>query len=205
MRGFKRYGWSVVAALALAPVAATAGTIDFRSGTFALADGAASFSATVDGVTASLAPDPAGARLYWDSTDGIGVRWSYETDEIEDVERLTLSFSSPIFIQEIMLTDLFNEHGYLETGWYELDGGAPIGFSADPGQLLSITNGIKLISLDQQVSSIRFGAPGMVGPAEGHEFSIGRVKFAAAPVPEPASGILLGAGGLLIGWAVRRR
>jgi hypothetical protein len=206
MRGFNRYGWSVAAALALAPLSGTAGTIDFRTGTFAGADGAPSFSATVDGVTASLAPDPAGAHLYWDSTDGIGVRWSYETDEIENDERLTLSFSSPIHIQEIMLTDLFNEHGYLETGWYELDGGPATGFTADADQLLGITNGVKLISLDRQVSSIRFGAPGMIGPAEGHEFSIGRVKFgAAAPVPEPASGLLLSAGGLLIGWAVRRR
>jgi hypothetical protein len=196
---------AIASALGLLPMTGAAGTIDFRSSAFSGANYTSSFSATVDGVTTTLTPDPLGAKLYWDSTDGVGVRWSYEADEIEAVERLTLSFASPIQIQEIMLTDLFNEDGYLETGWYEIDGGAQNWFSADAGQIPGSTNGVKILSLDQTVRSIRFGAPGLVN-GENHEFSLARIRFgAAAPIPEPASGLLLGIGGLLVGWTVRRR
>jgi hypothetical protein len=196
---------AIAAGLGLLPVTGAAGTIDFRSATFSGADNAATFSASAGGVTTTLTPDPREAKLYWDSTDGIGVRWSYETDEIEAIEKLTVSFSTPIRVQEIMLTDLFYEDGYLETGWYELDGGAANWFSADLSQIPGSTNGVKLLSLDQTVSSIRFGAPGRFD-GENHEFSVARIRFgAAAPIPEPASGALLGLGGMLVGLAVRRR
>jgi hypothetical protein len=195
---------AIGAALGLAPLGANAATIDFRSSAFSGADTAPSFSATAGGVTTTLTPEPGGARLYWDSTDGIGVRWNYETDEIEGTERLAIQFSTPIRVTQIMLTDLFNEHGYLERGWYQLDGGAQTWFSADPGQLLDLTNGVKLLATDQTVSSIRFGAPGRT-EGQHHEFSVARLTYSAAAVPEPASSLLTGVGGLIVGWALRRR
>ena len=127
--------FALAAAFGLAPFASHAATIDFRSSAFAGADYATGFSTTVGGVTTTLAPEPTGAKLYWDSTDGIGVRFDYEADEIEGVERLAVSFSTPIQVTQIMLTDLFFESGYLETGWYQIDDGAQTWFSADASQL----------------------------------------------------------------------
>jgi hypothetical protein len=198
---------ALAAAVGLAPLSTRAATIDFRSSSFSAADNAASFSNTVSGVTTTLAPEPDRAKLYWDSTDGIGVRFDYETDEIEGVERLAISFSTPIRLTEIMLTDLFNENGYLETGWYQVNGGGQNWFSADPSQLLDSTNGVKLLALDQVTTTLRFGAPGLVN-GQNHEFSVARIRFDAptsSPVPEPASGLLTAVGGLIIGRAVRRR
>jgi hypothetical protein len=195
--------WAMAAVLGLVPASGHAGTIDFRSGAFAGADHATSFSASAGGLTTTLTPEPDGAQLYWDSTDGIGVRWDYEMDEIEGSERLAVHFSSPVQITGILLTDLFNESGYLETGWYQLDGGAQTWFTADPGQLLGITNGEKLLDVDGITSGIRFGAPGYV-QGQNHEFSVARLTY-ANPVPEPASALLTGVGGLIIGWAIRRR
>jgi hypothetical protein len=195
--------WAMAAVVAIAPAIGRAGTIDFRSSAFAGADQATSFSSSAGGLATTLTPEPDGAKLYWDATDGIGVRWDYEVDEIEGVERLAIRFSSPVQVTGILLTDLFNENGYLETGWYQLDGGAQIGFSADPGQLLGITNGEKQLTLDGIASEIRFGAPGYV-QGQNHEFSVARVTY-ASPVPEPASALLTGIGGLVVGWAIRRR
>ena len=195
---------TIAAALAAAPLCASAGTIDFRSSGFAGADGAASFSSTSGGVTTTLTPEPTGAKLYWDSTDGIGVRWDYETDEIEGTERLAIAFSTPIRLTEIVLTDLFNEHGYLETGWYEVGSDPEVWFTADPGQLLDTTNGTKYLALDQTVSVIRFGAPGRID-GQHHEFSVARLTYSANAVPEPAAGLLTALGGLIVGWAVRQR
>jgi hypothetical protein len=202
VKGFRI--WAIAAALGLAPLSSSAGTIDFRSGSFSGADQATSFTSSAGGVTTTLTPEPTGAKLYWDSTDGIGVRWSYETDEIEGAERLAIQFSAPLRVTGIMLTDLFYENGYLETGWYQPSGGAQTWFSADPGQVLGSTNGVKLLALDQVVSSIRFGAPGLF-QGQNHEFSVARLTYASTAVPEPASGLLAGIGGLIIGWAVRRR
>jgi hypothetical protein len=202
MAAIRAFGIGVAAAIGLAPLASSAGTIDFRSAAFAGADQATSFTTSVDGVGVTLTPEPERARLYWDSTDGIGVRWDYETDEIEGVERLVVSFSTPIHVSEVVLTDLFLENEYLETGWYQIDGGDVVGFEAEADQLLGKTNGVKLLQINELVSAIRFGAPGRVG-AENHEFSVAQMRF-SAPVPEPSSGLLFGVGAWVLGWSLRR-
>src|SRR6185312_1764153 len=58
-----------------------------------------------------------------DSEDGLGVRNSYENDEIESVESLTVSFSETVLISDVFLTDLFIEdpllgRPYAEVGYY---------------------------------------------------------------------------------------
>jgi hypothetical protein len=193
---------ATAALIGLAPAWSWAGLMDFRSTSFAAADHATSFLQTNDGVTVAFTPGPQGAKLYWDNVDGLGVRWSYETDEIESAEWLTISFSAPVELHYILLTDLFKEGGYLEKGWYQLDDDAPVWFVADPGQVLGSSNGLKELNLNRWISSIRLGAPGYIGQ-QNHEFSVASVEY--SPTPEPGSAALFGPGGLVVGWAVRRK
>ena len=186
--------------------AAHALLVDFRTSAFASADQQASFSTSAGGVDLTFTPLPTpNARLYWDSTDGFGVRYAYEADEIEGAETLLIQFSSQVWLQEIQLTDLFNESGYLEIGYYELDGsGAPVQFIADPAQGPG-TNGVRSLEVGSFVTSIAFTAPGRTN-GQNHEFSVSGLRFEARqPVPEPASTALFGAGIAAVAFALRRQ
>ena len=131
--------------------------------------------------------------LWWDSVDGIGVdsndaNYGYEQDEVEGKERLTFTFSRPIEISQIFLSDLFpNEvrdgHTYAERGYFQINNGTKYEFKADtdgigtinyPGAQL--TDGIPptfaagsvngewaiILPLPTLVTSLTFSAPGLV-------------------------------------------
>jgi hypothetical protein len=46
---------------------------------------------------------------------------TYTNFEVEDPERLKISFSSPIYVQYFDLTDLYYEDSYEEMGSWSLD------------------------------------------------------------------------------------
>jgi hypothetical protein len=186
---------------------AMAALVDFRdSGTFGAANYQPSFSTSIDSYTVTLSAFPYGARLYQDSTDGLGVRFIREPDEIQGIEMLAIGFSTPVYISSMLITDLFNE-GYLERGYYQLNlNGDWIGFQADPSQVPGSTNGelSLLFGPNTMVSSILFRSPGLL-PFQGqsHEFSVAAIGASAVPVP--AAVWLLGSGAVGLGLMRRRK
>jgi hypothetical protein len=192
---------SLAVILLLMAGTASASTYDFRdASTYGGAMNQPSFTAGVITLTAS----PTGARLWWDSTDGLGVRCLFESDEIQGIERLKIGFATPVHLSSVLVTDLFNEDGYLERGYYQLNGsGSWIEFTALPSQT-SGTNGELTVPIDPSilVNSITFKAPGLVlFPLQSHEFSVAAIE--TTPVPIPAAFWLLGSG--LVGLAALRR
>jgi hypothetical protein len=191
-------------------LAGTAGasTYDFRdAATFGGALNQPSFSTGIDGNTITVTATPAGAQIWWDSTDGFGVRYLFEGDEIQGVERLKISFASPVQLSSVLITDLFNENGNLERGSYQLNGsGNWVEFTALASQT-SGTNGELTVPIDSSVlvNSIMFKAPGLVlFPLQSHEFSVAAiVTDPPITTPIPAAVWLLGSG--LVGLAALRR
>jgi hypothetical protein len=138
--------------------------------------------------------------LWWDSSDGFGVQYSYEQEEIEGPESLKLSFSSPFILDAIYIADLFNEEGYTEYGFYQLDGDPLVAFFAV--QDAGVTNGELMIDIGGlTVDYIIFSAPGLLQNGQNHEFALQGI--AGAPVPLPPAILLLGSG--VLGLAAIRR
>jgi hypothetical protein len=176
---------------------AFAAEIDFTASNFAAANGQTSFSYTAtDGVTLTLTAAP--ARLTYDATDGLGVRTGstdLQPNEIDNNEVLTITFSESVRLSDVFITDLFNE-GYLETGYYSLNNGPAIAFTALPTQGFN-TNGSLSLHLDTWVTSLTLTSPpnylgGLIGP--NHDYSVGGLAYttaaaAAPPAPTPAQSV----------------
>ena len=167
-----------------------------------------------DGVTVTVTPQPDGSLLYWDATDGFGVRGpGYEYDEVEgDQELLVITFTEPVKVTEVALTDLFREFTwaagtYRETGSIELSDGTVIPVTAAWNQT-SNTNGELVVAVNAVTQSITFSAPGRVDGEE-HEFSVAGVSFEKVSVPEldpsSATGGLAFLGSFLLVATGRRR
>ena len=198
----------LVIGMILVAASVTASPIDFRGADFAPALNQPSFNITVDGLGLEFIAEPAGpqTKLWWDNLDGIGIQSlvGYEPDEIEGPELLKLFFSKPVVLNSIHLTDLFNEHGYLEIGRYQLSSGTKKIVEASVTEILGGTNGELLIPTQETINFIFFSAPGLFG-GENHEYSVGGVDVSpVAPVPIPSS-ILLFASGIIGIVGIRRK
>ena len=143
-------------------------------------------------------------NLWWDSTDGFGISSSagYEKDEIELLEIMRISFSSPVNVSYFDLTDLFIEGNdpYAEIGvWYSP--GLGLNFFSQYDS--TVSNGEFQLDIDQDISEIWFSAPAEYIPGQDHEFSIAGVEVTS--VPEPSTLILLGCGLIVFAGLGRNR
>lgn len=190
---------------------ARAVSVDFTDASWSVVAGNNSFTTSVGGVDLTLSAFTLGfpfGDLSWTAGDGIGVDsiLGYQSDEIEGVEGLLLTFSEAVILSQITITDLFVEAGlvgnYAEVGSFQIGGNPPVNFSSAGG-----AGNLDISLPDIVASSILFTAPGLqtsfLPPfLSAHEFSVGGVEFTA--VPEPASILLLGSG-LLGALGLRRR
>jgi len=199
---------SPLLALLALPLLAAPIFIDLRAPAFSGAHGLSNFSLISGGLLVQITTNM--GTLEWDSTDGIGIdSTSYEDDEVEGPERLTVALThpQPLVWDSILLTDLFHEDGYLESGAVSFDGGLGwLWFQADPGQVPGSTNGELTLDVNQIATSALFKAPGR-SECKNQEFAVAALQV--HPTPEPDSAalvvigvVLLGVGGL---WQKLRR
>lgn len=216
-----KYRASLLAsALLLVASSASAEFVDFRSNQFSGLNyrTTASFT-TASGATATITPGPVGASFYWGSDDGLGVRFNgagaYQYDEIEGPETLSLTFSQPVYIESILLTDLFRERTnlgqtYNETGSYTLGNGT-VGNVVASG----VNSGNQTVTVGAWTQSIVFRAIGEVGGFFGlntrnNEYSLGGITFGgptAVPEFDPSAAgaaLILLLGGLAVLGGKRR-
>jgi MYXO-CTERM domain-containing protein len=201
--------------LLLASSGASANFIDFRTSAFSTSDLKTSFQYTdTDGTKLNIVPGPTGlSALSWNGTDGFGVRSlvGYDTGEIEGSESLTVNFSKNVYVNSFLATDLFNESGYLEVGYYSLNGGSAVKFMADASQIPGTTNGVKTVGVNGYANNITFTAPGLLWNGfqlQNHEFSVAGITIGSgSSVPELDPGPASSAMALLIaaGFALHGR
>jgi hypothetical protein len=185
-------------------------TIDFRDDNpWSGANHQTSFSGSQSGIGLTAIPTPSPATLWWDDRDGLGIRHSYEDDEIESDEILRVVFDRVVLLAAIYLSDLFVEEGdddeYAEKGSYSINGGAWVHFDAEslPGN--NRGNGERRISFGTPIDDVRtveFTAPGRIGH-QNHEFALMGFDAEINPVPEPSTALLLSLGLLMVGARAR--
>ncbi len=208
---------SLIAGLVVAAslTAAHAAYIDFRNPIWNPGTGAFSISKSVDGIgTIKITAGPGAHTLTWEAGsgnayDGFGVRNPSGKDnkEIDFNQWILVEFlAGPVQLQNIYLTDLFNENGYLEKGYYTLNGAATqYWFEADASQTPSTaTNGNQTVAVNQSVSQFLLSA-GKHTPASQGDYNFSLAALDVEAVPEPTTIGLMGLGLLGMGLAARRK
>lgn len=200
---------------------ASAEFVDFRnSSQFGGSDRDASASFTTQsGATATVTTGPSGSSLYWGSDDGFGVRYSgtgaYEYDEIEGPESLSITFSQPVYIESVLVSDLFREQTnlgttYNESGTYRLSNGTTGNITAS-----GVPSGNQTVTIGAWTQQIIFRGAGYVGGFLGFgttnsEYSVAGITFrgpTAVPELDPSAAgtvLILLLGGLMVLGGKRR-
>jgi hypothetical protein len=186
-----------ISAMALViPNTASAATIllDFASALYSGANGLPSFSTTDQGVGVNIQSGPLGSTINY-LPAGLGVNFPILPDDTElgAAELLTISFTTPQFVDSIAVQLLFGNPEN-EQGLYSINGGLPVLFTGNSG------TGNRTLAINQDhVNFIQFvTAPGLLHLAD--DYTVRSINVQA--VPEPASMVLLGTGLL---YGARRR
>jgi hypothetical protein len=202
-------------------LAASAGavSIDFRDAAFAPGAGVNHHSASY--ATYDFHFDalnifgmvPSGT-IYWDATDGFGIIGAgWENDEIELPEVFSISFGESLYVESLLVTDLFydTDINAAEVGYFSLDAGATwAAFVADGLD----GNGEMLVAIDANANQIWLTSAGRVSSVrrDGHEFSVAGLDLYRSEVithddepqqngpavPEPSAALLFAAGAAVI-------